>query len=178
MQNQKYKHWYYHRSNGTTSLESEVLIPLFYPYFSNAFHCFSSIVFGYFLFLIPVIPNCAGPTSLCSMRDISLWNRKYPFRVFRSHSILMVSLATFFQFCHTVLSLLSLSKIVIPLLDTCCGTHGVWHTTGNGTLHTPSLWQYTTVTYPPVTITIYTVSTLQIYAWLKRDYPLIFKYQF
>ena len=77
MQIQQYKHWYYHRSNVTTSLVSEVLIPFFRRSFSNSFHCLSSIMLGYFNLFLPIVPNWNGPTSICSAKEMSYWYHTY-----------------------------------------------------------------------------------------------------
>ena len=104
---------------------------------------------------------------------MSYWNHIHPCHFFRK-------LFTFndlnWHIFPSVSSLWSLVKIGIPLLDTFFKSRGVWHTTGKGTLHTPTWRQDITGTYPPVPSTIQPVSTLQPYAWWKRAYPLIFQY--
>ena len=82
MKIQQYKHLYYHRPNGNNYFLSEVLIPLFCPYFSNSFHCFLSIMLGYFNLFLPFVPNCNVPTVLCSAKDMSSWYHRYVWYLF------------------------------------------------------------------------------------------------
>ena len=63
--------------HGNTSLASEVLNPLFLPYFYNSFRCFSLIMLGGFNLFLPVVQNLIGPTILCSVRDIPYWYHTY-----------------------------------------------------------------------------------------------------
>ena len=76
MQIQQYKHWYYYRPNGTTSLESEALITFFLPFFQLV-SMFLVNMLGNFNLFLPVVPNWNIPTILYRARDMSSWYHTY-----------------------------------------------------------------------------------------------------
>ena len=51
-------------------------ILLFLPYFSNSFQGCYSIMLRHLHFLLPVVPNWNGTTSLWYARDMSSWKHK------------------------------------------------------------------------------------------------------
>ena len=97
MKTQKYKHGHYYCPNGTNYLASEVKIIVFLPSFSNTFHCFSSIMLGYFNLFLTVVPNLNSPTRIWSSRDISSWYQKY-----------------LWLFCRRLCTLLGLTGNIFP----------------------------------------------------------------
>ena len=154
MQIQKYKHWYYHRSNGTSSLVSEVLISFFCPSLSNSFHYFSSIMMGYFNFFLPVIPNFNVQTILWSSKEVSPWYHKYFWLFFERLCTLLCITGNIFPSVPSWLSVLILDQKQHSIVGYIFSPRIVWCTIVNNTPHSSSCQLGATGPYPPAPSTM------------------------
>ena len=144
MQTQQYKHWYYYCPYGTTSLASEVLNPFFLPYFSNYFHCFSSImlVILIYFFLLPQI-GMAQPsydmTGICHTITTHMLRSGITGNIFLSVPSCFIYI---------------ISGNFFSLYDDGYSLSGVWFNIGIGTNQNISWQPDPTSPYPSISITI------------------------
>ena len=154
MKIQQYKNWYYHCSNGTTVLVSQVLIPFFRQYLPNSFHCFRWSCWGILIsfFLLSQIEMAQPGYAKSKIYNIGTIHVSGSFvEVCVLH---LVSLIPYFQVYHPEYLLLFNANNVTPYYDICYSPHIVWCTIGKNTYHSFSQKQVLNVPYSPATSTI------------------------